>query len=158
MPKKLTPEQLIKCGLDKPGSAEVLRRVNPLLSLPAPECWQRIADEILIPDHPFPLHQFLHEAVFSDWDSTKGPPPAWFPSDAEIQDSNIAALMRTLKLGSYEGLHAWSAQYRYDFWKLMVERLRIRFKREFTEVVDLSNGVESPQWLVGATLNIAFFF
>ena len=62
--------------------------------------------------------------------------------------------MRELNLDSYEGLHSWSAHHRADFWKLMIERLGIRFHRKFSEVMDLSKGDEFPKWLVDAQLNI----
>ncbi len=156
MAKELTLEQLIERGLEKSVAADILRRVNQLLlSLPASECWQKISQEVLTPCHPFQLHQLLHKTVFSDWDSKKGPPPAWFPSEEQIQTTNIAKLMKSLKLNSYEELHAWSVQNSADFWNLMIQRLGIRFKQAFTKLVSLSRGVESPQWLVDAQLNIA---
>jgi acetyl-CoA synthetase len=37
----------------------------------------------------------------------------------------------------------------------MIQRLGIQFKRDFTEIADLSRGAEFPQWLVDAELNIA---
>jgi acetyl-CoA synthetase len=156
MAKELTIEQLIACGLEQSTASDLLQRMNPFFSsLPPPECWQKMTQEVLTPDHPFALHKLLHETVFSDWDSTQGPPPAWFPAEEQMQTTNIAELMRALKLNSYEALHAWSARHRADFWEVMMKRLGIRFKQGFTQVVDLSHGVESPQWLVSAKLNIA---
>ena len=156
MAKELTFEQLIECGVEKTVAADMLQRVNQLLlSLPPSECWQKIAQEVLNPGQPFELHKLLHEAVFSNWDEKLGPAPAWFPSEEEEKDSNIAGLMRALALNSYEELHVWSVQHRADFWNLMIQRLGIRFRRGFTEIANLSNGVESPQWLVGAQFNIA---
>ncbi len=156
MAKELTLEQLVKRGLEKSVATDILRRVNELLlSLPASECWQKISQEVLTPCHPFQLHKLLYDTVFSDWDSKKGTPSAWFPSEEHIQTTNIAGLMSALNLSDYEELHAWSTQNRADFWNLMVQRLGIRFKREFTKIVSLSCGVESPQWLVDAKFNIA---
>ena len=156
MAKEITLEQLLERGLDKSVAANMLRRVNQLLlSLPVSECWRRIVQGILAPDHPFEVHKLLHETVFSDWVKAQGPPPAWFPSDEGIQATNIARFMRALKLNSYEEFHSWSTQNRADFWSLMVQRLGIRFKREFTKVVDLSRGAEFPQWFLDAELNIA---
>ena len=155
MAKKITLEQLVEQGLEKSVAADILRCVNNLLlSLPASECWKHISQEILTSHHPFQLHKLLHETVFSDWDSKKGTPPAWFPSEEDIQTTNIAELMRTLRLNSYEELHAWSARNRTDFWHLMIQRLGIRFKQAFTAIVSLSCGADSPQWLVGAKFNI----
>ena len=155
MAKKLTLEQLIQRGLEKTVADNMLQSINQLLlSLSPSECWQKISREILTPDHPFQLHKLLYETVFSDWDSRKGPPPAWFPSEKQVQNSNIAGLIRELKLNSYEELHAWSVQNRADFWDLMTRKLGIQLKQAYTKVMDLSYGVESPQWLVDAKLNI----
>ena len=151
--KKLTRENLIECGLDKSTSARLIERVNPLLaSLPAAACWREISQTILTPDHPFALHQLLHDTVFADWKGQAA--PAWFPSEDEIEKTNIAAVMRELNLDSYEALHSWSVHHREDFWRLMIERLGIQFRRKFSEVVDLSKGDEFPKWLVDARLNI----
>lgn len=155
MAKELELEQLLEKGLEESVAADMLKHVNHLLSsLTASQCWYKISRKVLSPDHPFRLHKFIHEVVFSDWDTTQGPAPAWFPSDAYIRSTNIGRLMESLNLNSYKELHTWSVQNRADFWRLMIQQLGIRFKRPFTKVVDLSNGVESPQWLADAKLNI----
>lgn len=155
MAKQLSLEQVVTCGLEKNIATEMLPQIEQWLSsLPASECWQRLTQHILKPDHPFSLHQLLYETTFFDWDKSQGLPPAWFPSDEQIQATNIAALINQLKLSSYPELHAWSAQHRAEFWHVMIQRLGIRFRQKYTEVVDLTQGVESPQWLVGARLNI----
>ncbi len=154
--KGITLEQLMERGLDRSAATDILRRVSPLLaSLSASECWRKMVQEVLTPDHPFEVHKFLHETVFSDWEKARGPSPAWFPSDEGIQATNIARLMRVLNLSSYEEFHSWSARDRADFWSLMVQRLGIRFKMEYAKVVDLSRGAEFPQWFPDAELNIA---
>jgi acyl-coenzyme A synthetase/AMP-(fatty) acid ligase len=55
---------------------------------------------------------------------------------------------------SYEALHAWSVQHREEYWRLAMERLGLSFQRGFDRVMDLSQGVEKPPWLVGARFNI----
>ena len=153
MAKKLTHENLIECGLDKSTSDRLLACINPLLaSLPAAACWKEISQTILTPDHPFALHQLLHNTVFADWEGMTA--PAWFPAEDQIKQTNIAAVMRELNLDSYEALHSWSVDHRADFWRLMIERLGIQFHRKFSEVVDLSEGDAFPKWLVDAQLNI----
>ena len=153
MAKNLTRENLIECGLDASTSDRLLERINPLLaSLPAAACWGKISQTILTPDHPFALHQLLHNTVFADWAGVAA--PGWFPAEDKIAKTNIAAVMQELDLDSYEALHSWSVHHRADFWELMIERLGIQFHRKFSEVVDLSEGDEFPKWLVDAQLNI----
>jgi len=154
--KQLSLEQIVNCGVAQDTAIAILVQLDYwLASIPAAECWQRLTRHILKPDYPFPLHELLYETIFSDWDARQGPPPAWFPSDEQIRATNIAALMSELKVSSYPELHAWSTQNRVEFWKVMIQRLGIRFRQKYTEIVDLSRGVEFPQWLVGAHLNIA---
>ncbi len=156
MVTELSLKPLIDCGLEETAAADTLLRVNQLQStLPASACWVEITRKILTPDRPFALHKLLHETIFADWDVAQGPPPAWFPSKDQIQTTNLANVMRALNLNSYEDLYAWSVQHRPEFWDFMIQRLGIRFKREFTKVVDFSDGVASPHWLVDAQLNIA---
>ena len=150
-------DQLIQCGLDESDASKILWRVNPLLSsLSSSVCWRRITDEVLTPSHPFALHKLLHECAFSDWDSSRdGPAPAWFPSDEQVQQANITGLMRELGINFYADFHTWSVENHASFIELMVDRLNICFSKPFETVVELSCGTEAPQWLAGATLNIA---
>ena len=131
-------------------------RVNELLgSRPAQECWSEITASLLTPAQPFGLHTFLYDLVFADRDPALGPRPAWTPSHELIDSTNIAALMSDLGIDSYADLHAWSVNNRAEFWDTMVTRLDIRLMMPYSEIVDLSGGVECPAWLSGARLNIA---
>lgn len=155
MAKQLSLEQIVSSGLKKDAAAAMLPQIHQWLSsLPARDCWQHLTQYILKPNHPFPLHQLLYETTFFDWEESQGVPPAWFPTHQQIQDTHIAALMRELQLSSYLELHTWSTQHRTEFWHLMIQRLNIRFKQKYTQIVDLSQGVEFPKWLVGARFNI----
>src|ERR1700723_2579307 len=79
---------------------------------------------------------------------------SWVPSPDFINTTNIAWLMRQVGVTSYEELHRWSVKDREAFWRLVIDRLNIRFQKPFTRVIDLSHGIESPRWLVGAQFNI----
>lgn len=155
MVKQLLLEEVVTCGIEKPLATTMLKQINRCLSsLSAAECWQYLTQNVLKPDRPFALHELLYETTFSDWDNSQRPPPAWFPSKAQIQNTNLAALMRDRKIDSYHKLHAWSVKNRAEFWDVMIQRLGIRFQQKYKEIVDLSQGVESPQWLVDARFNI----
>ncbi len=81
-------------------------------------------------------------------------PPAWVPSPDYIATTNLTWLMQRTGRPTYEALHAWSVQHREEFWALAIERLGLRFQRSFSRVMDISQGVEEPRWLVDAQLNI----
>lgn len=153
MGKQVSLEQIIECGVEQGIALELLPQINQwLTTLPAIECWQHLTQQLLKSDHPFALHHLLHQTTFADWPDTY--PPAWFPAPEQIQATNLAALMRDLNIDSYPELYTWSTHDRASFWHTMIQRLGIRFHQNYTQVMDLSHGVESPQWLVNARLNI----
>jgi acetyl-CoA synthetase len=82
------------------------------------------------------------------------PTPDWIPTTEFIATTNVAWLMQRVGAATYDELHAWSIRHRAEFWKLAIERLDIRFAHPWHEVMDLSRGVESPQWFPGAQLNV----
>ena len=144
----LNIEQITGFGLEQPAAKALVERINELSSsLTAEKLWQVISKDILTPDHPFELHLFLFDAVFFNWDSSKGPPPAWIPTDEIITSTNITSVMRELSIKSYDELHQWSIQNRDSFWELMINRLNIQFKVAPTETLDTSSSSESPRWL-----------
>ncbi len=155
MNKQLSQEQIVNCGLATNTASAMLPKINQCLASLSPiACWQYFTREILQPNHPFALHELLYQTVFANWDSSQGLPPVWIPSDEQIKATNIAALMAELNLASYSELHTWSVQHRAEFWEVMLQRLNICLSQKYTQLVDLSPGIESPQWLVGARLNI----
>ena len=155
MAKQVSLEQIIKCGVNQTIAAALLSQINHcLVSLSPVDCWQYFSREILKSSHPFPLHELLYQTSFAEWDSSQGAPPVWLPSEEQIKASNIGTLMKELKIASYDELHAWSIQNRAEFWEVMIRRLNICLSQKYTQIVDLSQGIESPQWLLNARLNI----
>ncbi|MGK7906056.1 MAG: AMP-binding protein [Synechococcus sp.] len=159
MTKPLSLEQIVTCGVEPTLAVELLPTINRCLSdLPPSDCWQQLIRSVLTPDRPFALHELLYQTTYSDWDSSQGVPPAWFPTQEQIQTTHLAALLRELGLESYSELHDWSIQNRAQFWELMVHRLGIRFRQTYRTILDLSldlaHGIEFPQWLVGSEFNI----
>lgn len=124
----LTTEQLTACGLENTAALEITEAVNRLLASQSPTaCWRDISRHILIPQHPFALHQLLYETVYADFDSaTYGPPPAWFPTDADLAEANITRLIDTRNLKTYRALRTWTVENRDAFWQTMIDTLGIK--------------------------------
>ncbi|MCZ6633697.1 MAG: AMP-binding protein [bacterium] len=149
-------DQILELGVDPEEAKDLLPRINACLNAQTPPaCWQKLTQEVLTPAHPFVLHQFLYREIYKNWDANQGPPPAWLPSEKQIQQSNIGRLCKSLNLHTYEELHNWSVQHRSEFWNLLIQQLHIPFQNPYTQLVDLSQGPEFPNWLVHAKLNIA---
>ena len=139
---------IIGCGVGEREAAKLLAQVEALSGTPEAR-WREAARCILRPDHPFALHQLLYRAIYG---RTGG--PVFFPELADIEHAHITALRHALGLDSHAALFAWSVAEREAFWERTVARLGIRFRKPYTRLVDLSQGVEMPQWFVGAEMNI----
>ncbi|MFN6947006.1 MAG: AMP-binding protein, partial [Cytophagaceae bacterium] len=81
-------------------------------------------------------------------------PVAWMPDEKVIENANITSLQKELGIKNYRDLHTWSVENRAEFWEKTIERLGIKFQTPYKEVLNLSGGVEHPEWLSGAAYNI----
>lgn len=80
--------------------------------------------------------------------------PFWKPSKETIEQSNIYKVMQEVGFVNYEDFWKWSVTNKEDFWKATVESLGIKLAQKYTSILDISKGVENPQWLKNAELNI----
>ncbi len=155
MSKDISAEELIGLGLNGSVAFGMADQVNSLLrSATAAECWRAVSQRVLRPCHPFPVHRYLYETIFSGWDDRCGPWPAWSPTGESARATNIWKLMRKKGIGTYEDLRRWCAENREPFWESMIELLGVRFRRPPSHIMDPSSDVARTQWLVDARLNI----
>ncbi|MDX5583959.1 MAG: AMP-binding protein, partial [Aureibaculum sp.] len=63
-------------------------------------------------------------------------------------------MMQKHHFSSYEDFWRWSVNNKEDFWAETIKNLGIQLDQPYFSVVDTSKGVEQPQWLKGARLNI----
>lgn len=83
-----------------------------------------------------------------------GQSTVWRPNPAWIAASNLQRFMDRYNIASYEELHARARADIAWFWDAAIADLGIEFYEPYTQVLDLSNGVEFPRWCVGGKLNI----
>ena len=158
----VTWQELLAAGVEANRAALILERVGDLLAGGSPfadrtaaeHCWSELSRSLLTAEIPLDAHRLLHERVFHDRDPAAGPAPVWLPAVAEIHASNLHALMRARGCATYQELFDWSVANRMEFWRTMVDRLRIRFARPYTAIADLAD-LRAPRWFAGARLNIA---
>ena len=79
----------------------------------------------------------------------------WLPTDAYLQGSNIAELMRRMGVETYDDLLQAAASDPGRFWDVSLEQLGIVFDRPSAEFADLSRGKEWPEFFPGAQFNFA---
>ena len=82
------------------------------------------------------------------------PQPAWFPSEAYLEKTNIFQAMKELKINDYKSFHRWSVEHFQEFWAYTIKKLSIQFTVPYQKICDLSDGVEQPHWLTKAKFNI----
>jgi len=80
--------------------------------------------------------------------------PFWKPSKEIIEQSNIYKMMQEHGFNNYEDFWKWSVKNKEDFWEATVLNLEIKLAKQYTSILDISKGVENPQWLKDAKLNI----
>ncbi len=78
----------------------------------------------------------------------------WKPSKKTIEGSNIYKMMQQYGFENYNDFWKWSISNKEEFWAATVLNLGIKQAKEFTSIVDISNGVENAEWLKNAKLNI----
>ncbi len=79
---------------------------------------------------------------------------AWQPNPEWIERSNLTAFMRREGVGSYEELLERSVRDVAWFWNAAIRDLSVEFYEPYDRVVDLSRGIQFPEWCVRGQLNI----
>jgi acetyl-CoA synthetase len=78
---------------------------------------------------------------------------AWEPSEDYVQRSRLKRFMDRHGLATFDELMARSTSDIAWFWEAVFEDLGIEFYEPYSQVVDLSRGIQWPKWCVGAKLN-----
>ncbi len=79
---------------------------------------------------------------------------AWQPNPEWMAASNLQAFMDRHGIADYDGLLARSTGDIAWFWDAALADLDIQFAKPYTQVVDLSEGIQFPRWCVGGEMNI----
>ncbi len=155
MEKSITSQQLIDKGCAQPEAEILAQKINSCLTnTSAEQTWNKISKEILTPQHPFSLHVFLFSLVYPDWQNHPETAAAWFPEPHAISQTHLAQFMSEQRMTTLQHFHAWTAEQPEAFWHAIIQKLGILFRQPPTQICDLEDGIESPNWLVGATFNI----
>ncbi len=83
------------------------------------------------------------------------PSVVWRPSDALLQESNVARFMAAEGITDFAELVARSIDEPEWFWDAVVGFLGIAFETPYEHVLDVSDGIPWAKWFTGGTLNLA---
>ena len=90
--------------------------------------------------------------------STNGPekesPILWRPTPESAQRSRLARFMQRHRIADYSSLYERSITDLEWFWEAALEEMGIEWARPYTQVLDLSKGIQWPRWFVGGRLNL----
>ena len=78
----------------------------------------------------------------------------WEPNSQWMADSNLRAFMDRHGIASYDDLLERSTSDIEWFWDAVMDDLGIEFYQDYSNIVDLSDGVEFPRWCVDGRMNI----
>ena len=80
----------------------------------------------------------------------------WRPSPEHIQRSNLKRFMDQHGIDSFEALQERSTTDVAWFSDAILKFLDIQFQQPYSQVVDLSNGIQRPSWCLDGKLNIVY--
>ena len=78
----------------------------------------------------------------------------WNPTADYIDGANVTRLARAHGLAGIDELRARSVADPAWFWDAVATDLGLLFRTPYSRVMDLHNGIEHPDWFVGARMNI----
>ncbi len=78
----------------------------------------------------------------------------WTPTSEYVENANVTRLARAHGLSSLAELRERSVRDIGWYWDAVVKDLHLPFRTPYSQVVDLSAGIEHPDWFVGGELNI----
>ncbi len=79
---------------------------------------------------------------------------AWTPDAATKERAQLMRFLRFCGLASWDALYQRSITDSAWFHEQLLRFLAIPFDKPYTQIVDLSRGIQWPRWCVGAQLNI----
>jgi acetyl-CoA synthetase len=80
----------------------------------------------------------------------------WRPTPEYIQSSHLTQFMGQHDIADYAALMRRSTEDVAWFTQAVLDYLDIRFFEPYTQVLDLSKGIQWPQWCVGGKMNIVY--
>jgi acetyl-CoA synthetase len=78
----------------------------------------------------------------------------WKPTAERVEQANVTRLARAHGIDAIDALRAASVADIGWFWDAVVKDLDLSFRQPYDQVVDLSRGIEHPEWFVGGRLNV----
>jgi acetyl-CoA synthetase len=90
----------------------------------------------------------------NDQNLLENQPIAWTPTEDVIERAQLTRFMKQIGVSDFDALYKYSVENVEKFTAEVVKFLDIKFDPPYEKLLDTSNGIEFPNWLDGAGLNI----
>ena len=90
----------------------------------------------------------------NDQNLLENQPIAWTPSQDIIERAQLSKFMRQVGVSTFDEVYRYSIADVEKFTAEVLRFLDIKFDPPYEKLLDLSNGIEFPNWCAGAGLNI----
>ncbi|MCF6765146.1 AMP-binding protein [Thiotrichales bacterium 19S3-7] len=111
--------------------------------------WLKIIPLISGLNVPFNLQKSIFDFVYQE----KTQAYAYIPPKDVLQKSYLAQWMAEIELDTVEAFHRFSIENKEQFWKHILDKLNLQFKKAYTSLMDIHDPI-NPRWLIGAEFNI----
>jgi acetyl-CoA synthetase len=78
----------------------------------------------------------------------------WRPAPQTLENARLTAFMQAHEIPDYDSLMRRSTEDVAWFTDALLKFLKVEFYKPYSQVVDLSNGIQRPTWCVGGQMNI----
>ncbi|WP_068395992.1 AMP-binding protein [Kribbia dieselivorans] len=78
----------------------------------------------------------------------------WHPTPEQVADANVTRLARAHGITGIDELRARSVEDVAWYWDAAIQDLGLPFRQPYERVLDISRGIEHPDWFIGGRLNI----
>lgn len=78
----------------------------------------------------------------------------WYPTDDYLQNARVSRLIERFGVSGIDDLRRAAVGDIGSFWDAVVDDLGLPFSTPYQQVLDLSLGIEWPEWFVGGRLNV----
>src|SRR3954469_17443082 len=89
-----------------------------------------------------------------DTNTLENQPIAWTPTLEVVERAQLTKFMRQVGASTWDELYQFSIRDVEKFTEEVLKFLDIKFDPPYDKLLDMSRGIEFPQWLSGAGLNI----
>lgn len=149
-------DALIDAGLDTKQARKWSSIIQDILTNThsREQTWFQVADALLKENEPFATHLAVYQCIYPQSSTSPHTAPAWQPSLAIKESSNLSKVMSALKLNTVTDLHQYSRDHMPAFWEMMLNELKIQFTHNPEQILSVVEEESQPNWFVGGKLNI----